>query len=504
MKKAIIIGCGNIGFATLSKLAEQGRDVIVYDIKNTPPQYLEKYIQEHKNVAYKAMNASVESSVVEAFSDLEEDSVDFVLSTVGIISKATAFDDFNGYANVVDINVLGNIIPIKELVSRNAISKGAKIVVIGSTSGHFAVWTLNPYSVSKWILVNICSSLQHELRHRNISLKVVNPSTIKNLRSDVFNTSNGFYHGVEVNTVVNKVLSGGIQSFCPWYYGAYHIIERITPWVFDKVSGLKFWCFRKKHYSNNYGNVLITGASSGLGKELAYRFAGECNKLYLAARNQEALIEIKKDLSDCQCEVVPLYLDLSDFESVGELVRKLKGECIDLIINNAGQQVLGSVLNTSIEIYRKSIRTNCLSHILLTAELIKDSKPKCVVNVLSTTAISGRTNLGFYSSPKAGLWAWTRVLRRRYGNSINVIEVIPATFKSGLHNNRISSTTANVNKGNSVIQSGKMGLTSKDVSESVYKGIIKHRDRIFIPSTKVKAFIALEAIMPKVFRRMFS
>ena len=94
MKKAIIIGCGNIGFATICKLSPQGRDIIVYDIKNTPPRYLLEYMQEHSNVSYKQINASVEESVTEAFSDILEDSVDFVLCTGGTNSKDTPLDNF--------------------------------------------------------------------------------------------------------------------------------------------------------------------------------------------------------------------------------------------------------------------------------------------------------------------------------------------------------------------------------------------------------------------------
>lgn len=455
---------------------------------------------KHSNVSYKSVNASEEESVIEAFSDLDENSVDFVLNTVGISAKDTPFDNFNNYSNVIDVNIFGNIIPIKELVNRNVIAKGARVVVIGSTSGHFAPKTMAPYAVSKWILVNICSSLQHELHHLDISLKVVNPRSIQNERSEIF----GSTKGIDVNKVVTKIMTDGYQCFCPWYYGAFHFIERTNSWIFDKAFGLPLHITRKKNYTSDLKSVLITGASSGLGKELAYRFAGTCEKLYLAARNQEALIEIQKSLSDYQCEIVPLYLDLSDLNSVRDLAQRLRQKPIDLIINNAGQHVTGSILNTDITLYRKSIRINCLSHILLTAELIEISQPKCIVNLLSTTAISGRTNLGMYSSPKAGLWAWTKVLRRNYGKSINVIEVIPATFKSELHNKGVSSATYYVNQGKSIISSRKMGLTSKDVSEIVFNGIINHRDKIFIPSLMVKLFVALESLFPSIFRKLFS
>lgn len=267
--------------------------------------------------------------------------------------------------------------------------------------------------------------------------------------------------------------------------------------------GLPFHFLRRKHYQGSYDTILITGASSGLGKELAYKFAGHCKTMYLAARNQEALQEIKNNLNGSQCDIIPLKLDLSDYESVKVLAQNISD--VDLMINNAGQQIVGSVLDTDIDLYRRSIRVNCLSHILLTAELLKkDRQPRCIVNVLSTTAVSGRTSLGMYSSSKAGFWAWTKVLRRLYGNDINVIETIPATFKSELHSKGVTSTVSSGIKGKSLVRSSNMGLTSKDVSEKIYAGISKKSDRILIPSFKVKVYIVIEALMPRLFRRMFS
>lgn len=456
-------------------------------------------MQEHSNVSYKQINASVEESVTEAFSDILEDSVDFVLCTVGTNSKDTPLDNFSNYSNVIDINVFGNIVPIKELVSKNIISKGGRIVVIGSTSGHFAAKSMEPYAVSKWILVNVCSSLQHELKSKEISLKVVNPRSIQNVRSEIF----GSAKGIDVDSVVTKVLTGGYQCFCPWYYGAFHLLERTNSWVFDKAFGLPLHHIRKKNYSHEINTALITGASTGLGKELAYKYAGICKKMYLAARNQDALMAIKEDVKE-RCEVIPLKLDLSDLNSVQKAAQTIGKDTIDLMINNAGQQVLGSVLNTDIELYRKSLKINCLSHILLTGEIIKNSRPKCIVNVLSTTAISGRTNHGMYSSPKAGFWAWTKILRRNYGSSINVIEIIPATFKSELNNKGVKTKVSNENQNKSIVSSSKMGLTSKDVCEEIYKGVMNHRDKVFIPSFRVKMFILLEALMPSLFRKVFS
>ena len=109
------------------------------------------------------------------------------------------------------------------------------------------------------MLVNICSSLQHELSSKGITLKVVNPRTVQNVRSEVFRSSDG----ISVNSVVAKMFAGGYQSFCPWYYGSFHVIERVCPWLFDKAFGLPFHYSRKKNYQGDFESILITGASSG-------------------------------------------------------------------------------------------------------------------------------------------------------------------------------------------------------------------------------------------------
>lgn len=254
---------------------------------------------------------------------------------------------------------------------------------------------------------------------------------------------------------------------------------------------------------------MITGASSGLGASLAKRYAGSCNELFLVARSIQKLDQMKLDLeSKYQCKVNTIKADLSESRSISQILSAINGKKIDLLINNAGYQVQGSVLDVDTETYRESIMVNCLSHIHLTSELLKrDDKPLCIANVLSTTAVSGRRNLAVYSSPKAGLWAWTKMLRRHYGKTTNVIEVIPATFKSSLGSKGVKVQSSCVvesgAKNKSIISSSKYGYDSNDVSEIIYNGIKKRKDKIFIPSAKVKIFIMMEAIFPGIFRKMF-
>lgn len=505
MKKAVIIGCGNIGFATIQRLTSEGYEIVAFDLRE--PEYLTSFIKTNQNVSYRPVNASDEISVYKAFSVFSKNEIDLVVSTVGLSVQCSPISDYDTYAKVIDINVFGNIIPIKCLVNNGYVRSGSRIVVIGSTSGHFAGIDLNPYAVSKWILVNVCSSLNIELQSRGISLEVVNPRSIKNVHSDVFKSSNG----VGVDSVVNQVVNGGgYQSFIPKYYSIFHFLERCCSWTFDLAVGLKPHFFRKRNYKDKIESVMITGASSGLGASLAKRYAGSCNELFLVARSIQKLDQMKLELeSKYQCKVNTIKADLSDNNSISQILSAIQDKKIDLLVNNAGYQVQGSVLDVDTETYRESILVNCLSHIHLTSELLKrDDKPLCIANVMSTTAVSGRRNLAVYSSPKAGLWAWTKVLRRHYGKATNVIEVIPATFKSSLGSKGIkvqsSGGDENDTKNKSIISSSKYGYDSDDVSAIIYNGIKKRKDKIFIPSAKVKIFIMIEAICPGLFRKMFS
>ena len=93
--------------------------------------------------------------------------------------------------------------------------------------------------------------------------------------------------------------------------------------------------------------------------------------------------------------------------------------------------MLGPYHNEYVEI----LNANFFSPVLLANHLISNSNTRKVINILSTTAICGRKNHSAYSSSKSALWAYSRSLRRNKGNRIQVLEVIPSTFKSDLNRN---------------------------------------------------------------------
>ena len=97
--------------------------------------------------------------------------------------------------------------------------------------------------------------------------------------------------------------------------------------------------------------ALITGASSGIGKDIAKYLASLGYDLIIVGRRKENLLNLKKELK-VKVKVMPL--DLSEFDNVEELYNEVKNDDIDILINNAGFGLFGEFSKTDIEKVRKA------------------------------------------------------------------------------------------------------------------------------------------------------
>ena len=93
-------------------------------------------------------------------------------------------------------------------------------------------------------------------------------------------------------------------------------------------------------------NILITGASSGIGKDIAIELSKRGYELILVARNNELLEEVQKEVKTKSTIIV---LDLSNKENCIKLYDKIKKEDIDVLVNNAGFGEFGEFINTSLD-----------------------------------------------------------------------------------------------------------------------------------------------------------
>ena len=132
--------------------------------------------------------------------------------------------------------------------------------------------------------------------------------------------------------------------------------------------------------------VLITGASSGIGKDMARVMAKKVDELVLVARDVTKLEEVKKELeNDVKIEIISK--DLSVEENCKEIHNQVQN--VDILINNAGFGDCGNFTKTSLEKDLNMIKTNIIAYHILTKLYLTDMKEKNSGKILNVASIAG-------------------------------------------------------------------------------------------------------------------
>ena len=132
--------------------------------------------------------------------------------------------------------------------------------------------------------------------------------------------------------------------------------------------------------------ALITGASSGIGKDMARILANKGYELVLVARDEKKLEEVKNELSPIT-KVEIISKDLNNEENCKEIYKEV--ENVDLLINNAGFGDCGNFTKTSLEKEINMIKTNIIAYHILTKLYLIDMKAKNEGKILNVASIAG-------------------------------------------------------------------------------------------------------------------
>jgi NADP-dependent l-serine/l-allo-threonine dehydrogenase ydfg len=157
-------------------------------------------------------------------------------------------------------------------------------------------------------------------------------------------------------------------------------------------------------------NVFITGASSGIGKAMAYSFGKNGDNLVLCARRLERLKEIKKDIEEKYAVKVYIYkLDVTIYENVADTVKEIIKTVgnIDILVNNAGLALgLDKFQNYSINDMQTMIDTNIKGLLYVTREIIPYMVSKNsghIINIGSTAGMYAYADGAVYCATKAAV-----------------------------------------------------------------------------------------------------
>lgn len=188
------------------------------------------------------------------------------------------------------------------------------------------------------------------------------------------------------------------------------------------------------------GYALITGASSGIGWELAQVLARRGMDVVLMARSKDRLQELAGKIEKAHgVRAVSLPFDLSapdPMASLEEALARLERP-VDLLVNNAGFGVYGNFNSQGAEREAQMVRLNVMAPVLLTGLLLPGMKKRgrgWVVNVASTAAFQPVPHLGSYAATKAHLLSWTHSLDMELaGSGVRCSVLCPGSTVTNFH-----------------------------------------------------------------------
>lgn len=243
--------------------------------------------------------------------------------------------------------------------------------------------------------------------------------------------------------------------------------------------------------------VLITGGSSGLGKEMAYEVARKGAIVVVCARQMDKLIDVKETCQRLSGRLAyAMKCDVSDPFQIEQMVKEIESSIgpIDVLINNAGFGLMENALEFNMDIAEKMFRVNILGLMYMTQNValnMADRKRGVVINIASIAGKIATPKSAIYSATKFGVLGYSNALRlelRPLG--IKVMTVNPGPIDTNFFN--IADE-----KGDYLKNLGSMILSPSYVAKVVIRNISTNKREINLPYYMEMAHLGY-TIFPKL------
>jgi short-subunit dehydrogenase len=184
--------------------------------------------------------------------------------------------------------------------------------------------------------------------------------------------------------------------------------------------------------------VVITGASSGIGRETALEFGRRRASVVLAARNETALNEVAKEIEALGGQALPVITDVAVWEDVQRLAEQAVDRFgrIDTWVNNAAVSTYGAVEDLTVEEIERVLRVNLLGQVYGVKAVLPHLKGQnrgTIINVSSEVGERAIPLQAPYSASKHGVKGFTESLRlelKHEQSGVNVTLILPASINT--------------------------------------------------------------------------
>jgi short-subunit dehydrogenase len=249
--------------------------------------------------------------------------------------------------------------------------------------------------------------------------------------------------------------------------------------------------------------VIITGASSGIGKAIAENLIMLKAKVVLAARNLEKLEEIKQNHRSEGKDILLIKTDVSIESDCRALIFHTveKFGRIDILINNAGISMRATIEETELSVIKRVMDINFWGTVFCTKfalPYLLESKGS-VVGVSSIAGYKGLPGRAGYSASKFAIQGFLEVLRiENMRKGLHVLIACPGFTASGIRNSALAADGSQ--QGESPRDENRM-MSADKVAAVIINGILKRKHRIIL-TTQGKLTVLLNKIFPSLVDRL--
>lgn len=250
--------------------------------------------------------------------------------------------------------------------------------------------------------------------------------------------------------------------------------------------------------------ALVTGATEGIGYELAKCFARDRHDLVLVARNREKLERVTAEISSsCGVRVSTIVQDLSIHDGAGRVFDEVRrqGVTVDFLVNNAGVGTYGLFAEADLERELAMMRLNMISLTALTKlflpEMLRRRRGR-ILNVASTAAFEPGPLMAVYYATKAYVVSFTEALANELqGSGVAASVLCPGPTRSGFEQSAGMSASKLFRR--------RGVMKASDVAGIGYRGFMKGKTTI-IPGLRNKILVfsvrlGPRKLLPSIVRR---
>ena len=183
--------------------------------------------------------------------------------------------------------------------------------------------------------------------------------------------------------------------------------------------------------------AIITGSTSGMGRDTAYLFAEEGAKVVITGRNEERAMQAVEKIKAAGGEAIYVIADTTDLSSAQKIIDETMQAygTVDILINNAGQLSTTPFMELTLTEWNQVLNVNVTIAILLgqlCAKVMKEKGKGHIINISSIAGTSARWGATAYCTSKHAMVGLTKAMARELGPEIHVNGICPGAIHTAM------------------------------------------------------------------------